>query len=244
VAKAKALDTGIVLRKIRAKTHGGKMFRKSFLTGLLLLGLAGVTIPAAQGSIVFTLNQSATFGSGPFGTVTIDQTSNNLATVTETLASGVNWAGTGAGEALEFNFLNDPALIITIAPANTANFSVGVVPPAPTASPYGTYDYFIHCTTCSGGTGPTGTLTFTVALASNANFNISSFEVLSTLPPGSTPAYVASDICFQASTGACTSNVAATSFVNNNPTVPEPVTSGLVGTGLISLFFLRRRVRG
>jgi hypothetical protein len=27
-------------------------------------------------------------------------------------------------------------------------------------------------------------------------------------------------------------------------TVPEPITSGLVGTGLISLFFLRRRVRG
>ena len=30
----------------------------------------------------------------------------------------------------------------------------------------------------------------------------------------------------------------------HSSTVPEPITSGLVGTGLISLFFLRRRVRG
>jgi hypothetical protein len=29
-----------------------------------------------------------------------------------------------------------------------------------------------------------------------------------------------------------------------SPTIPEPITSGLVGSGLIGLFFLRRRVRG
>jgi hypothetical protein len=39
------------------------------------------------------------------------------------------------------------------------------------------------------------------------------------------------------------------SFSNAPPphestTVPEPITSGLVGMGLVSLFFLRRRVRG
>jgi hypothetical protein len=31
---------------------------------------------------------------------------------------------------------------------------------------------------------------------------------------------------------------------NGSPSVPEPVTSALVGTGLIALFFVRRRVRG
>jgi len=36
--------------------------------------------------------------------------------------------------------------------------------------------------------------------------------------------------------------VGAVGAVGCNPTVPEPITSGLVGTGLIGLFFLRRRV--
>jgi len=221
------------------------MFRKNVLTILVLLGMMTVIIPAAQGSIVFTLNQSTCCGTGPFGTVTLDQTTANLVTVTETLNSGVNWAGTGAGEALEFNILNDPAITITIAAANTANFSAGVG--SSTASPYGTFDYFIHCITCSGGTGPTGTLTFTVALNPVGALDIASFEVKSGPPPnGATPSYVASDICLQSlQPGACTGNAGASDFtIKNNPTTPEPVTSALVGTGLMSLFFLRRRVRG
>lgn len=220
------------------------MFRKNVLTIMVLLGMMSV-IPAAQGSIVFTLNESTCCGSGPFGTVTLDQTTANLVTVTETLNTGVNWAGTGAGEALEFNISGDPAINIVIAAANTANFSAGVG--SATASPYGTFDYFVHCTTCSGGTGPSGTLTFTVSLVSNTALNISSFEVKSGPPPqGATPSYVASDICLQSlQPGACTGNAGASSFdIKNNPNVPEPITSGLVGTGLISLFFLRRRVRG
>lgn len=217
------------------------MFRKNILTALVLSGIMGVIIPAAQGSIVFTLDQS-TLGAGPFGTVTLDQTTTNLVTVTETLAPGVNWAGTGAGEALEFNILGAPAISITIAAANTADFSAGVG--TATAAPFGTFDYFIHCITCQGGNGPSGTLTFTVSLNPAAALNIASFEVKSGAPPnGATPVYMASDICFQASTGACTANAGANIF-KNNPPVPEPVTSGLVGTGLISLFFLRRRVRG
>jgi hypothetical protein len=79
----------------------------------------------------------------------------------------------------------------------------------------------------------------------NTALNIASFEVLSVAPPnGDQPAYVATDICLQ-SKNPCTANVGATSFdIKNNPNVPEPVTSALVGTGLMSLFFLRRRVRG
>jgi len=223
------------------------MFRKNVLTILVLLGMMAVIIPAAQGSIVFTLNESGCCGSGPFGTVTLDQTTANLVTVTETLNPGVNWAGTGAGEALEFNILNDPAINIAIASTNNnqTNFSAGVG--TAQASPYGTFDYFIHCITCQGGTGPTGTLTFTVALAVAGPLDIASFEVKSGAPPnGATPSYVASDICLQSlQPGACTGNAGASDFqIKNNPPVPEPVTSGLVGTGLVSLFFLRRRVRG
>jgi hypothetical protein len=42
-------------------------------------------------------------------------------------------------------------------------------------------------------------------------------------------------------TGVCTAGVGPSC---NSSTVPEPITSGLVGTGLMALFFLRRRVRG
>ena len=215
------------------------MFRTGLLT-VALLGVMGATIPAAQGAVVFKLDQSVGFGSGPFGTVTLNQTSPTLVTVVETLFAGVNWAGTGAGEALEFNIAGDPAINIAISNTNNnqTNFAAGVG--GADASPYGTFDYFIHCITCQGGSGPGGTLTFTVSLASNAALDINSFKVLSTLPPGNVQAYVASDICFQASTGACTANVAAI----NSSTVPEPITSGLVGTGLVSLFFLRRRFTG
>jgi hypothetical protein len=215
------------------------MFRKSGWTVLVLLGLTSVAIPAAQGSVVYTLNQSASFGSGPFGTVTLDQTSSTLVTITETLAPGVNWAGTGAGEALEFNILGNPAISIAIAPANVADFSAGVG--GSSASPFGNFEYFIHCKTCQGGSGPTGTLTFTVSLVPSGTLSISSFQVLSAAPPhGDTPAYFASDICFESKLpGACTANVGSTTFTNS--TVPEPVTSGLVATGLVSLFFLRRR---
>src|ERR1041385_5994047 len=91
-----------------------KHMMKSRLTILAAFGLFGGLMPAAQASLVFTLNQSASFGSGPFGTITLDQTSANLVTVTESLAAGVNFAGTGAGEALEFNIAGDPAIIINV----------------------------------------------------------------------------------------------------------------------------------
>jgi hypothetical protein len=42
----------------------------------------------------------------------------------------------------------------------------------------------------------------------------------------------------------CVGTIGVAGCHPTNPPVPEPVTSGLVGTGLISLFFLRRRVRG
>jgi hypothetical protein len=50
--------------------------------------------------------------------------------------------------------------------------------------------------------------------------------------------------CGSSTNTACTGLIGVGTLSGFSGTVPEPITSGLVGTGLISLFFLRRRVRG
>ncbi|MCU1340097.1 MAG: sorting protein [Bryobacterales bacterium] len=180
--------------------------------------------PAATAATVFQLTQDGCTGSGgcgtaPFGNISLDQTTPTLVTVTLTLKSGENFAGTGAGDALEFNVVG-PVTIGSI----TSGFGVG---PAPdTASTFGTFLHSVTCTSCQGGTGPTGPLSFTVTSATGVT--ISSFIA------NTGGFFFASDIFGNNNTG----NVAA---IGPGSTVPEPITSGLVGVGLISLFLMRRR---
>ena len=203
--------------------------KKMFALGAVLALLA--IAPAMKAStITYTLTQdgcTGTCGTGPFGTIQLtDNGSGNSATVSVllTLTGSENFAGTGAGEALAFNV--NKAVTINVA---TSGFSAGVG--GTSASVFGNFTNFVHCDSppCQGGNGPAGPLSFTVGSATGvtiANFIANSGGF-----------FFASDI--MGSNGK-TGNVAA---IGTTTTTPEPISSALVGGGLLSLFLLRRRAR-
>ncbi|MEO8050377.1 MAG: PEP-CTERM sorting domain-containing protein [Acidobacteriota bacterium] len=184
--------------------------------------------PQSQASTIFSLNQDActgTCGTGPFGTVTLTEFGSGASAtvgVNVTLAANERFAGTGAGDALEFNVIG--AVNIT---GITANFGIG--PSPDTASAFGTFLHSVECTTCQGGNAgnPAGPLNFTVGSATGVT--IASFIV------NSGGYFFAADIV---GNNGNTGNVGAN---GSTTVVPEPVSMGLVGSGLISIFFLRRR---
>jgi hypothetical protein len=198
------------------------------LSSVALLALATV----AHADTIYTLNVDGCTGgcgTGPYGTVDLAQNGSSV-NVKLTLAAGENFAGTGAGDALEFNLLNflGPISITNI----TSGFAVG---PAPdTASKFGTFNFSVTCSTCSGGTGPSGPLSFTVGDANGVL--VSDFAKLSTNPPGDTPAYFAADIFGNGNTG----NVGATGTPTTT-TTPEPSSLMLLGTGVLGAAGLMRR---
>lgn len=201
--------------------------RKILGLSALVAGLA-IAPSAAKASTIFTLTADAcsgTCGTGPFGTISLTAFGSGTSAtvgVTLTLAANERFAGTGAGDALEFNVAG-PITITNI----TSGFGVG---PAPdTASALGSFLESVTCTTCVGGnaSNPAGPLSFTVGSATGVT--IASFIA------NTNGYFFASDIV---GNNGNTGNVGA---LGTTSSVPEPVSSALVGSGLISLFFLRRR---
>ncbi len=205
-------------------------------TGRILLTVCSALafLPAAGAATVFTFNLDAcsgTCGAAPFGTVSLAQTGaggvGTFVTVIETLAANERFAGSGAGDALEFNVASP----ITLGNL-TAGFAVG---PAPdTASAFGTFLESITCTVCQGGNAnnPAGPLSFTVSSAGGVT--IADFTV------NAGGYYFASDIV---GTNGNTGNVATNGPGGIIQSTPEPATLALTGLGLLGLGAFGRRLR-
>lgn len=181
-----------------------------------------------------------TFGAGPYGTLELTLQGSDIL-VNIDLADGFGLINTGfpngLGTSYAFGFNDNLA---------AASFSYSDFTP----------------NTYSGGTTSAGTYQFdgfgdfdraaaTTSLANNAGSNTLSFLITRSggftsiqnivgQSTGGTPVYFVADVYFSGSTGLI--GVSTLNGFSNN--VPEPVTSALVGTGLLSLLFLRRRIRG
>jgi hypothetical protein len=196
------------------------------------LALSASALPALAVT-VYTFDMSdpaAGLGSGPYGTVTLTQSGADVL-FNVTLDPRYNFVTTsGPHDLFAFNGTGVSLSDITNLSVSGGGTLAAHVPGADT--PFGTFGFGIDCTSCQNG-GPgqqADPLTFKVLNATEADF-----ALLSTLPPGSTTAYFASDV-INVDTG-------KTGAVGAVTAVPEPETYALMLAGLGMMGFMAKRRR-
>ena len=224
---------------------------------LLAIVTAGIIVPNANASVcasttdcIFTFNTDNGFGglpsSGTFGTVELTLSGGNINFNIDLADSyGFKLIQTGIADGtFGFNQSGTTAALTysnftsTTQPGNTGNYS-GPGGPDLSFSAFGTFDSSIL------GPGPSGNggnganqLSFTVS-RSGGFTDVNQLVDLS-VAGGLGSAYFVADVIRTTgcTSDACTGLIAVTGTPS---AVPEPISSALVGTGLIALSLIRRR---
>jgi hypothetical protein len=174
-------------------------------------------------------------GTSPFGTIDVTQDGFNTVLLTVNLTSGDNFVNTGFPGAFAFDISGAP----TIAVLNlTTGWSlVSTTAAANHFDGFGNLDYALTCGVCgSGGSNAQpGPLSFDVTAT---DLTPTSFEQLSSLPPGSQQAFFVADIL------GANGNTGPVGAVDPPSAVPEPgapALLGLAGSFFFAVSRLRRR---
>jgi hypothetical protein len=216
------------------------------MTGHKILGLLAILagfalVPTASASIV--LNISDGNGTGPFGVINLTQVDSDTVHVNLVMNASPQYqlVDTGSHDTFGFNLFNslvvNPNISIT---GLTAGFYVG------TGFTNGFTGPFVYSVGCVGPTGTKppdacasgasnpapGPLNFDV------NISVGSLSVTDFTANASGHTFAA-DVYGPKPTGGNFTGLVTTT--GTGTAVPEPITSGLVGTGLIALFFVRHR---
>ncbi len=208
-------------------------------SSLTLIALSWFGIASAHATPVYTLNSSACCGSGPFGDVTLIQSTLSQVSVLVTLDNPYLYVDTGQAGAFAFNIANVPFanLAFSVSAASiTSGFSGTVAGNGnfdQHMAGFGFFDYAVNGDSkhTSGGSTPIGqTLSFTVTNTAGG-LPISDFLVDSN---GGTPSFFSADVIGKGLTGF----VGVGDRISN---VPEPSTWVVVGIGLLGLALLGGR---
>ncbi len=210
----------------------------------LALAAAVIMVPSANASVctttdcTYTFNTTAVgaFGAGPYGTVELTL-SGSAIDFTIGLATGFHLIDSGTHEAFTFNDALSGA--VTMSAFSDSSLYSQESGAGPFANPgYGSFSDAVKSTCTNGGGCGDNTLSFSVS-------RVGGFTDINQLVSSNGTAYFAADVscsptCPGSTDGGNTGAIAVTGVTTTTVT-PEPISSALVGTGLMSLFFLRRR---
>ena len=222
----------------------------------LAISAAVIVVPSAKASVcsdatncTFTFDVHnvgpTTFGAGPYGTLNLVLNGNNTITATIDLADGFGLINTGfpngPGTAYGFAFNDNLADATFSYSAFTSGYSGGTANQGTFQfDGFGDFDR-AAANTDLGNTAGANVVSFTITRAGG----FSSVQNLVGL--SSSNIYFAADVFYNGTntpgTG-CAQGASCTGLIGvsgGGSSVPEPISSALVGTGLISLFFMRRR---